>query len=84
MPFIWYINRKYHLAALLMLQTSTSVDSEYNLFPKVELSLTSSNELSADEHAYYHSIKEELNKLNQDPPQHTIDNILNYSKAKSQ
>jgi hypothetical protein len=66
-----------------MLQISTTVDSEYNLFPKVELCLTSSNELSADEHAFYHSIKAGLNNLTQDPPQQAIENILNHSKSKS-
>ena len=63
-----------------MLQTSTT-DSEINLFPHEEVDLTPASALSADDEAFYSSIKEELNKLSLNPAEQTIDNILKHSRS---
>ena len=63
-----------------MLQTSTT-DSEINLFPHQEMNATPVSALSADDEAFYTSIKEELNKLSLNPPQEAVDHILKHSKS---
>lgn len=63
-----------------MLQISTT-DSEINIFQNEELNLTPLSALSADDEAFYGSIKEELNNLSVVPPQQAVDNILKYSRS---
>lgn len=63
-----------------MLQTSTT-DSEINLFRHEESGPAHLSALSADDQAFYNSIKGELDKLSQDPPQQTVENILKHSKS---
>ena len=63
-----------------MLQLSTT-DSEFNLFPSQELSLTPVSALSAEDEAFYQSIKEKLDRISVEPSQPIVDKILNYSKS---
>lgn len=63
-----------------MLQIST-IDSEVYLFPNEEVDLTPISALSADDEAFYGSIKEELNHLHLDPPQQAVESILRHSKS---
>ncbi|HEY0054875.1 MAG TPA: hypothetical protein VGB63_05925 [Pedobacter sp.] len=64
-----------------MLQTSTTTDSEFNLFPVAEMEPTPSSSLNAEDQTFYNTIKRELNKISYSPSQEAVDKILSYSKS---
>ncbi len=64
-----------------MLQTSTTTDSEFNLFPVEEIEHTTTCSLSAEDQIFYNNIKKELNKISYSPSQESVDKILNHSKS---
>jgi hypothetical protein len=64
-----------------MLQTSTTTDSDLNFFPVEEMEPTPIVSLSAEDQAFYQSIKRELNRISYTPSEEAVNKILSYSKS---